>query len=94
VTRRPDLLEHLLSAEVLAALDEHVREIVDERLREERARQPRRHWLTLEEGAIEYGCTRNALRMRADRGTVESRKVGRLIYVRPPGADDDGGGIR
>jgi hypothetical protein len=94
VSARRDLLERLLSADVLEAIHEYVSEIVDERLREERARQPRREWLPLDEGAIEYGCSRNALRMRADRGTVESTKFGGVRYVRAPGADDDEGGIR
>jgi hypothetical protein len=94
VSARRELLERLLSPDVLDALDEYVREIVDEAIREERARQPRREWLPLAEAAIEYGCKVNALRMRADRGKVESKKIGRLVYVRAPGADDDGGGIR
>jgi hypothetical protein len=94
VSARRDLLERLLSPDVLEAIDEYVREIVDEQLREERARQPRREWLPVEEGAPEYGCTEAALRARARRGSVDSIKRGGRVYVRPPGADDDGGGIR
>jgi hypothetical protein len=86
VSERRDLLELVLSAEVLAVLDEHIRDVVAEAVRQERARQPRREWLTLAEAAVEYGCTEAAMRMRAKRGTVETRRQGRRLYVRANGA--------
>jgi hypothetical protein len=91
VTGRPparDVLEALLSADLLALIDEHVREVAAEAAREEVARltQPRR-WLTLAEAAEEYCCTYEAMVMRVKRGTVESRRQGRRVYVR---ADEPG----
>jgi hypothetical protein len=82
VSGRPDLVELLLSPELVAALDERVRELAAQAVREELARQPQRRWLPLAEAAEHYGCTPEALRMRAKRGTVEHRRQGRLIYVR------------
>ena len=90
---RRDLLELALSPALLEALDEHIRDVVDEAIREERARQPRRDWLTLEQGAIEYGCSVDALRMRVKRGTVESRRHGRALYVRAHDASREKGGL-
>jgi hypothetical protein len=94
VSARSELLELALSPELLAALDEHIRDVVDEAIREERRRQPKREWLTFAEGAVEYGCTYDALRARADRGTVESMRKGRVRYVRAPGTSSDGGSLR
>lgn len=86
MTGRPppgEVLAALLSADLLALIDEHVREVAAEAAREEVARlvQPRR-WLTLAEAAEEYGCTEAAMAMRVKRGTVESKRQGRRVYVR------------
>ena len=89
---RPELLDLLLSPELVAALDEHIREVVAEAIREERARQPRREWLPLAEAAREYGCSEDALRMRVNRGSVEARRQGRRLLVRAP--ETDGGHLR
>ena len=68
------------------ALRELVREeleVVREELREElraSAESPRK-WLTLAEAAAELGCSKNAVRMRANRGRLETRKHGRSVYV-------------
>jgi hypothetical protein len=95
VSASRDVLELALSPELLAALDEHIREIVAEALREERARAARapsrREWLTLAEAANEFGCTPNAMRMRVTRGTIESKRQGRRVYVRVGGASRNGG---
>jgi hypothetical protein len=94
VSARSELLELALSPELLAALDEHIRDVVDEAIAEERRRQPKREWLTLAEGAVEYGCTKDALRMRAERGAIESMRQGRRLYVRALGTNDDAGSLR
>jgi hypothetical protein len=83
-------LELLLSPEALELLDEHVRRVVAEAVREELARQvPARRWLTLTEAAREYDCTIDAMRMRVKRGSIEARRQGRRVYVL---ADSNGAG--
>ena len=82
MTRGRDLLERLLSDDALAALDEHVREIVIDTIREECARTERGEWVPLAVGAARLGCTADALRMRVKRKTIESRRQGRRVYVR------------
>jgi hypothetical protein len=81
VNARPDLLELLLSPDVVAALDEHIRDVVIDTIREERARVERGEWVPLTVGAARLGCTADALRMKAKRGTIESRRQGRRVYV-------------
>jgi hypothetical protein len=77
-----DVLELALSPELLAALDEHIREIVAEALREERARGERGKWLPLADAAERMGCSTDAVRMRVKRKTIEARRQGRRIFVR------------
>jgi DNA-directed RNA polymerase specialized sigma24 family protein len=77
-------------------LDDHVREVAAAAAREELERQvqPRR-WLPLAEAAREFGCSPDALRMRAKRGRVQTRRQGRSVYVRVDGLWDgrrDSGG--
>jgi hypothetical protein len=79
--RLAELFELLLSSELLALLDEHVRQVAHEAAREELARQPQRQWLPLAEAAAQLGCTPDALRMRVKRGSVEARRQGRRLYV-------------
>ena len=77
-----ELLQRLLSPELLAALDAHVREVVAEAVRDELAqRASPRDWMTLAEAAQQYGCSYDAMRMRARRGSLESRRQGRTVYV-------------
>jgi excisionase family DNA binding protein len=45
--------------------------------REQRARV----WLTLAEAAERLGCTPDAVRMRINRGRLDSRRHGRRLYV-------------
>jgi hypothetical protein len=88
-----DRLELLLSADLLDALDELIRDVVDDALREERARAERGEWVALAVGADRLGCSADALRMRAKRKTIESRRQGRRIYVRLDGAANDNGSV-
>lgn len=82
MTYAEELLRLALSPELIAALDEHMREVAAEAVREELARQSRRRWLPLAEAAEQLGCTPAAMRMRVKRGSVEARRQGRRIYVR------------
>jgi hypothetical protein len=81
VTTGRDLLDLALSPEFVAALDEHIREVVAEAVREELTRQPERPWLPVAEAAPRRGCSPAALRMRIRRGTVAFRREGGLLYV-------------
>ena len=55
---------------------------IDERLAElEAAGSRRRRWLTLDEAGELLGCSRDAVRKRADRGRLESRHHGDRRYV-------------
>jgi len=38
-------------------------------------------WLTLDQAATRLGCSVDAVRMRARRGRLETRHVGRRVYV-------------
>jgi hypothetical protein len=82
VNEGSDLLGLVLSPELLAALDAHVRALVAEAVREELDRQPPRRWLSLADAAEARGTTQVALRARIRRGTVEARREGRRLYVR------------
>jgi excisionase family DNA binding protein len=86
VSVRPHLLELALSRELLDALDTHIRELVAEAVRDERARTSRRDWLSADEAALQLGVSADAIRMRAKRGTIESMRQGRRVYVRLNGA--------
>lgn len=75
-------LELLLSPACVDAIEE----LVEERVREELAARDVREaaektWLTLEEAGLRLGCSADAVRMRANRGRLESRKQGRRVYV-------------
>jgi hypothetical protein len=88
VSDRADLLELLLSSELIAALTEHIREVAEQAVREELARRPQRRWLPVVEAAEQFGCSPAALRMRVKRGSVEHRRQGRLLYVRVDPSDN------
>jgi hypothetical protein len=85
---RTDLLELLLSSELVVALTEHVREIAAEVVRDELARQSQWRWLPVAEAAKQFGCTPAALRMRVKRRTVEARRQGRRLYIRVDPTDN------
>jgi excisionase family DNA binding protein len=38
-------------------------------------------WYTLDEAGERLGCTRDAVRMRVNRGRLEARRQGRRLYV-------------
>lgn len=65
-----------LIAELVEPLAERVAEL-ERQLDEVRARE----WYTLDEAGDRLGCTRDAVRMRANRGRLEARRQGRRVYV-------------
>lgn len=75
-----DLLE-----ELAAQLAKHptIEALVEARVQQALAgrEQPRRVWLTLAEAADRLGCTPDAVRMRINRGRLDSRRHGRRVYV-------------
>jgi excisionase family DNA binding protein len=66
---------------MLAALHEHVRELVEQWLDDQPAAGDPRDWYTLEEAAGLLGCSYDAARMRARRGRLEVRRQGRTVLV-------------
>jgi len=82
VSERYDALTAALSPELRVALEERVPEIARGVAREEIARRAQRRWAPLAEAAQLFGCSYDALRMRVDRGSVESLRQGRRCYVR------------
>jgi hypothetical protein len=84
-----DRLAAVLAPDVLDALDA----LVVERVAAELARLhvagddgPR--WLTLEQAAERLGCTPAAVRMRANRGRLVTRRHGRRVYVSAASVDE------
>jgi excisionase family DNA binding protein len=74
-----ELLDELASQ---LAAHPRIEALVQERVAEAIAhREPRRAWLTLTEAAELLGCSPNAVRMRVNRGRLESRRHGRRVYV-------------
>jgi hypothetical protein len=72
--------------ELLDALDQLVTERVDAELtRLAVGNGPR--WLTLEQAAARLGCTPAAVRMRASRGRLVTRRHGRRVYVAAESVD-------
>ena len=79
---RDELLALVVTPEFLAELDEHVRDVAAEAVREELARQdPKRRWLTIKEAAEQMSCSYDAMRMLADRGRVKTEYQGRRRYI-------------
>lgn len=75
-----DRLAAVLAPELLDALEG----LVAERVAAELASRPEPQaapWLTLEQAGELLGCSRDAVRMRASRGRLETRRHGRRIYV-------------
>jgi hypothetical protein len=46
------------------------------------ARAVERRWLSVSQASAEWGCSEDAVRLRARRGTVESMHEGRRVLVR------------
>jgi excisionase family DNA binding protein len=75
-------LAALLAPEVLAALDELIADHVAEALRSTtRPSRDESPWLTLAQAAERLDCSVDAVRMRAKRGRLVTRNVGRRVYV-------------
>lgn len=91
--RRPspgELLELVFSPQLLELLDEHVREVAVEATRKALLRQEL-GWLTVKEAARREGVSARAIQKRVERGTVVSRRQGKLIYVRADNVRDVSG---
>jgi excisionase family DNA binding protein len=79
VSVRSELLARAVSPELLAALDEHIRDVVDEALAE---REQTQQWLTVEEYAATMRTTVDAVRKRLERRRIPSaRKEGKLWLI-------------
>jgi excisionase family DNA binding protein len=88
-------LEAVLAPEIVAALEQLVAEVVAAELAAiagEASMNKGTHWLTLEQAAARLGCSRDAVRMRANRGRLETRRMGRSVYVSAESVDRLGGG--
>jgi hypothetical protein len=77
-----DRLAAVLAPDLLDALDALVSErVASELARRDATRDNGPQWLTLEQAAAHLGCTPAAVRMRANRGRLQSRRHGRRVYV-------------
>jgi excisionase family DNA binding protein len=75
-------LATILAPELLNAFEELVAErVVAELARLEASRENGPAWLTLAQAADRLGCSRDAVRMRAKRGRLETRRHGRRLYI-------------
>jgi len=81
-------LAAVLAPDLLDALDALVSErVADELARLDACRDAPR-WLTLEQAAARLGCTAAAVRMRASRGRLQTRRHGRRVYVSAASVDE------
>jgi DNA-directed RNA polymerase specialized sigma24 family protein len=74
-------LAAVLAPEVLDALDELVADRVAAELARHAQTDAGPRWLTLDQAAERLGCTPAAVRMRANRGRLQTRRHGRRVYV-------------
>ncbi len=74
-----DRLAAVLAPELVDALEELVSNRVASELARIETSGP--EWLTLDAAAERPGCSRDAVRMRAKRGRLETRNHGRRVYV-------------
>jgi hypothetical protein len=82
-------LASVLAPDVLDALDALVAERVAAELARLGAAHDRRPtWLTLEQAAERLACSPAAVRMRANRGRLVTRRHGRRVYVSAASVDD------
>jgi len=75
-------LAAILSVELVDAIETYIDERVTAALAElapPNGSEP--EWLTLEQAGERLGCTADAIRMRANRGRLNSKHVGRRRYV-------------
>jgi len=80
VTAR-DRLRVVLAPDLLELIEAMVDERVDARMTELAAATEAPEWLTLEQAGARLGCSPDAVRMRAKRGWLATRHVGRRVYV-------------
>jgi excisionase family DNA binding protein len=83
-----DRLAAVLAPDVLDALDALVTERVADELARLDAARDKPRWLTLEQAAERLGCTPAAVRMRASRGRLQTRRHGRRVYVSAASVDE------
>lgn len=77
-----DRLAAVLAPELVEAFEALVVErVADELARLEALRNNGPRWLTLAQAAERLGCSSAAVRMRASRGRLETRRHGRRLYV-------------
>jgi hypothetical protein len=77
-----DRLAVVLAPEVVEAFEALVAECVSAELaRLDPSRNDGARWLTLEQAAERLGCSPAAVRMRANRGRLATRRHGRRLYV-------------
>lgn len=74
-----DRLTTALAPELVEALEGLVAERVAAELARRKASGP--EWLTLDAAAERLGCSPDAVRMRANRGRLDTRHHGRRVYV-------------
>ncbi len=86
-----DRLLAALSPELVGALAELVADEVARQLADLDSPRSSPKWLTLEQAAERLDCTPDAVRMRINRGRIESRRQGRRIYVSAESVDGLGG---
>jgi excisionase family DNA binding protein len=80
VTGRDRLLQSL-APEVVDAIEQLVRDCVRDELDATPDRSNGRNWLTFAEAGERLGCSADAIRMRVNRGRLESERQGRRRYV-------------
>jgi hypothetical protein len=71
----------VLAPELVDAFEELVAERVAAELARVEASRHGSRWLTLEKAGELLGCSPDAVRMRANRGRLETRRHGRRLYV-------------
>jgi hypothetical protein len=83
-----DRLTTALAPEILDALEDLVAERVATEIAGLAAsRADDLKWLTLEQAGERLGCSSDAVRMRANRGRLETRQHGRRVYVSAASVD-------
>jgi excisionase family DNA binding protein len=82
-------LATVLAPDLLDALDAFVAEnVAAELARFGAAHDNGPRWLTVEQAATRLGCSPAAVRMRASRGRLATRRQGRRVYVSVASVDE------
>src|SRR5262245_11294017 len=82
-----DRLQAALAPGLVDAIEELIAERVEAALAEWDAIGNERVWLTLAEAGERLGCSADAVRMRAKRGRLTSRRHGSRLYVSATSVD-------